>query len=133
MKTNLSKLFGSDEKLEKEGKKFELGGGISFTLKRFGGFNGKNVSKIAAELSKPYAYQISQKIMDEDKQEEINLKSFFLSCVVRWDGIKYEDESEVEYNFENFQKMIQKNPDLIGKLIGLAENIDSYKEELGNS
>ena len=65
MKTNLDKLFKTNEELEKSGILVVLSDTLEFNLKRFGGKNSTPVRAVQAKYYKPYARQIEMGTFDK--------------------------------------------------------------------
>lgn len=132
MSTNLDSLFKNDTKSEESGVIFDIGNGVNFTLRRFGGVNSKKVQKAVAFYHKPYARLIELGTMDEKLLEVINIKVFCESCLVTWEGIEM-DGQKLECNLDNAVKLFVELPELFATLFKHANDTANYKSDLGNS
>lgn len=132
METNLDAFFKTDEKLEKEGVWFDVPGGSSFLMKRFGGENSQGVKAAMAAHYKKHSKQIANDTLPADKQLEIVFKTFIASSVVDWKGVKDKDGNELEFSPENCLRLFMRLKKLGETLIEYASDFENFKEELGN-
>ena len=132
MKTNLDKLYKTDESIEKQGVYFNVSDTTGFQLKRFGGFNSDTVKSKLAKYHKPYAYQIQKGTMDPKKEQEINCRVFVESCMVDWKGVEI-DGKEVPFSADAATELLLKLPDLADALLQHSTDSNNYREDLGNS
>ena len=132
MKTNLDKLFKTNEELEKSGIVVVLSDTLEFNLKRFGGKNSTPVRAAQAKYYKPYARQIEMGTFDKDKEREIFVKIFVESCFIGWKGVEI-DGAPAEFNRDNAIKILLALPELFETLLEQASKVDNFKEDLGNS
>lgn len=132
MKTNLNKLFKTDESLEKEGVWFDVTKETSFLLRRFGGSNSQKLQAAMAKFHKPYSRLIENNSLSEREQVEIFAKVFISTCLVDWKGVEIEG-SVVPCTPENALKLFVSLPELFDVLFSYAKGVDSFKEDLGNS
>jgi len=132
MKSNLNKLFKTDEKMEKEGIYFEVDSTTAFKIRRF---NDKNPRAKAAMANhfKPYARQIELGTVDPEKMREINVMIFVDVCLAGWEGVLDENEKPIEFNRANAIELLKELPDLFDTLWKHANNFENYREDLGNS
>jgi len=131
MKTNLDKLFKTDEKMEKEGILFEIADGVRFKIKRFDGSN-PTVKALMAKYYKPYAKTIEMGGMSEEKQNEILIRVFVESSMIDWEGIEIDGELK-EFNPELAVKLLTSLPVMTNNLIAHASDFKNFREDLGNS
>ena len=134
MKSNLDKLFKTDESLETKGVWFVIDAenGVEILLKRYGGSNAKSIQAALAKYMKPYAHQIQNGTLDQKKSLEIGVKIFVDSCVIDWKGIEI-DGQEVPFTIEAANKLFLSLPELFRTLEKYCSDVENYKEELGNS
>jgi hypothetical protein len=132
MKTNLDNLFKTDSSMEKDGIWFDIGNGVRFQLRRFGGSNAQKVKAAMTKHSKPFARLIELDQLPVEKDTEIMAKTFIEACLVSWEGVKV-DDVEVPCTPENALKLFTSLPELFQTLLKYSQGFDSFKEELGNS
>jgi hypothetical protein len=132
VKTNLDKLFKTNEELEKSGIVVVLSETLEFNLKRFGGKNSTPVRAAYAKYHKPYARQIEMGTFDKEKEREILIKIFVDSCMLGWKGVEI-DGAPAEFSRENAVKLLIALPELFETLFEQASKVDNFKEDLGNS
>ena len=132
MKTNLDKLFKTNEELEKSGILVVLSDTLEFNLKRFGGKNSTPVRAAYAKYHKPFARQIEMGTFDKDKEREILVKIFVDSCLTGWKGVEI-DGALVEFNRDSAISLLVALPELFETLFEQASKVDNFKEDLGNS
>ena len=132
MKTNLDKFFKTDSDLERDGVWFEISDDIGFLIRRFGGKNSDRVKLALAKYHKPYTRQIEKGTLDPQKETELMTKAFVESCMIDWKGVEIDGES-VPFSQETAFKFFLELPELLSELFNHANDVNSYKEELGNS
>jgi hypothetical protein len=128
METNLDSMFKSDESCEKEGIVMDFGKGITFTVRRFGGFNSAKIREKVAKKNKPYAFQIQQGTLDEKISEKLSVEV----CLVNWSGVVV-DGAEAPFSQEMAVKLMLARPELYNKIFDFASTFDNYKADVGNS
>lgn len=131
MKTNLDKIFKTDENAEKEGVMFKVSDTIGFKLLPFKGTNPRVKAAVAKHL-KPYSRQIEMGTVDQDKLLEINIKIFLDVCLVDWEGVEI-DGKLTPYNKEVALPFFKNLPELFDTLWRHAQDFNNYREDLGNS
>lgn len=121
-------LYLTDKNLEKNGVWFELGPDLKFLCKRFGGSNAKEVKRLTAKYYRPYAKQIENGTLDEEKELEISARVFVESCLVDW--IVPSGEA---FSVEGAVKFFIEAPEVADETLRYANNYKSYLVVLGNS
>lgn len=132
MKTNLDKLFRTDQTLERDGVDFALDDKTSFRVRRFNGQNPRVKAAMTAYY-KPYARQVEMGTLPQEKSEEITMRLFIDVCLASWQGVEDENGKPIECNKENALKLFKSLPDLFDALWKHANSFENYKEVLGNS
>ena len=132
MKSNLDSLFKGNVDAEKEGVWFAIGEETKFLVKRFGGANQVNVQKAMAKYYKPYAKLIDKGLFPEDKEKRIMAKVFVEACLIDWEKVIIDGE-EIPYSPAKAVELFESLPDLLITLTEYASNMESFKEDLGNS
>lgn len=132
MKTNLDSLFKTDKNLETEGVWFAVSPEVSFLLRRFGGSNIKKVDAASTKYQKPHIRLIQAKALSKEKEDEILAKVFAEACLVDWKGVAV-DGQELPCTFENGVKLLTSLPELFETLFRYCAEVESFKEDLGNS
>ncbi len=131
MKTNLDKFFKTNPTLQEQGVDFAIDEKTSFRLRHFVGTNPR-VKAAMANHYKPYARQVELGTLDQKKQDEITIKLFIDVCLVSWTGVEI-DGKEVECTKENALTLFTTLPALFEALWKYANDVNSYKEDVGNS
>ena len=132
MKTNLDKFYKNDSSLEGGGIWFDVGGGVEFLIKRFGGFNSQQVKLELAKHYKPYSKQIELGTLSTEKEREITIKVFVNACVLDWKGIEA-DGKALPFTKDNCIELLKGLPELAETLVAQASDSKNYREDLGNS
>jgi hypothetical protein len=133
MKTNLDSLFKTNKAMEQEGIEFDLGNGVIFRVRRFGGSNAQRVKQSLAKYHKPYARLIEADRMPQEEQAKIMAKVFTDACLISWEGVKDAEGNDIPYNFDNAVELFTTLPALFDAVFEHAQSDAGYKEELGNS
>lgn len=138
MKTNLDADFKTNPIFEREGvdivireKSEEMPNGLSFRVRRFNSQNPRVKAAMAAYY-KPYARQVELGTLDQAISDEITRKLFVDVCLVSWEGVEI-DGKPAECNKENALGLFRHLPDLFDTLWRAANNMDNFKEVVGNS
>lgn len=139
MKTNLDKVFKTDEKLIKDGvdlviQEENAAEGIKEVSFRVRHFSSEN-TRVKAAISKhykPYARQIELGTLDQKTNDLVTIKMFIDVCLVEWKGVEI-DGKEVECTKENAQTLFVRLPNLFDTLWRYANDFNNYREDLGNS
>lgn len=140
MKTNLDKLFKTDETLAKDGVSFVIQGKdevngveeISFLVRHFNEDNPR-VKAAMTKYYKPYARQIELGSLAQDKAADINRSIFIDVCLVSWEGVADESGKKIEFNKENAMALFKRLPALFDALWKHSHDFQNYKEDVGNS
>jgi hypothetical protein len=130
MKTNLDKLFKTNEDYEKNGVWFEISDTTGFLVKPLKPTN-PNVKAAFANFYKPYARQIELGTLDDAKAQEIQVKMFVQACLVDWKGV------EIDGKVREFDKTLAVEfflnlPDLFETLWKHCQDFKNYQDEVGN-
>lgn len=132
MKTNLDQLFKTDANLEKDGVWFSISKDVSFCLRRFGGNNATKVQQAMTKYHKPYARLIENNSLSQEETLKIMAQVVSSACLVDWKGVQI-DGQEVPCTQENAVKLFCQLPDLFDALFKYISEVESFKEDLGNS
>ena len=130
MKSNLDKLFKTNEKMEQEGILFEVAEGVRFRIKRFDGTN-PVVKSLMAKYYKPHAKTIENGGLSDEKQNEILIRVFVEACMIDWEGVEIDGE-EKDFEPETAIKLLQGLPVMASNLIAQASDFKNFREDLGN-
>ncbi len=130
MKTNLDKLFKTDEQLEKDGVWFDISSETGFLLKPFKGTNPKVKAAMAVHY-KPYARQLDMGTMDDKKALELSVKVFVQACLIDWKGVEI-DGKVAECKPEIAVPFFIGLPDLFNALWAHCGDFKNYREDVGN-
>lgn len=131
-KSNLDKVFKSSQNFEKEGIWLEVSSGVSFLIRRFGGYNASKVKASLAKHYKPYARLIENGSLPEAKETEIMTRVFVESSMVDWKGIEI-DGKDTPFSVDAAIQLLTSLPDLSDTLLAYASDSKNYREDLGNS
>lgn len=136
MKTNLDKLFKTNDDLVQEGVDFVIDDKTSFKVRQFSEQNPR-IKAAMAKYYKPHARQIDLQTLPQEKQSEINRNVFVATCLVSWEGVVDENGVAIDFNSENALILFKRLPALFEALWKHANDFQNYKEEykedLGNS
>jgi len=127
MKTNLDSLVMTDSDLEKEGIEFEYGP-VVFTVRRFGGRNPK-LKAAHAKYFKQHSRAIEMGTMEDSKLEEITIKAFVDSCMVKWSGLKDGEGKEIPYSAEGAFTFFKERSDLFNAVLDYAKDHRNYLKD----
>lgn len=131
MQTNLDKFYKTNQSLEKTGIWVMITDDIGFQVRRFGGANSDNIKLALAKYHKPYARQIEKGLLSAEKEVELMTKAFVEACMIDWKGVEIDGE-EVAFSPEVAVKFFTQLPDLANEVFAQAQNVDNFKEEVGN-
>ena len=131
MQTNLHTLFKTNKELESQGIVLDFGGGLKFTVKRFGATNPK-VKALMAKYYTPYTHAIQTGNLPPELESEISTKVFVESSMVSWEGVVDAEGKEIPFTTENAIKLLIDLPELATKLLEYASDYKNYKESVGN-
>lgn len=132
MKTNLDKLFKTNEKFVKDGVEFAIDDKTYFTIRHFNEENPRIKAAIATH-HKPYARQIDMGTLSLEKTAEIQVKIFVDACLVNWAGVEDENGTEIPFTRENALVLFRRLPALFNALWAHANDYQNYREDVGNS
>lgn len=132
METNLDSFFKTSKTKEQEGTWFPVTKDVQFKMKRFGGWNSKEIQKVVAAHHAPHSKQLALGILSEEKERQLHTKAFVESTIVDWSGIIIDGEA-VPFSVELAVQTLVEMPDLLEALIKEASDKDNFKEDLGNS
>jgi len=132
MKTNLDKMFKLDTNLEKEGVIYNLGDGLTFQLRRYGGANEARLVQATTKYIKPHASLLQHNKMPPEEVQVVMIKTFVDVCLVTWTGVLDEDGKDIPCTPDNALKLFLRLPELYNTLYSYAASKDSYREDLGN-
>lgn len=107
---NLYKAYETDKKLETNGVKLDFGG-PAFFVKRAGGANRK-FSSVFSDKIKPYKRAMDAGTLDENISDRILLEVYFETVVMGWENVADRQGALMEFNKENFVKLMTDLPDL---------------------
>jgi len=137
---SLRKAYQTDEKLERDGIRYDTGGAW-FMLARAGGANHK-YQKVMEVLTKPYRKQIQNNTIDGQLAKELTYKGFARAVVRGWGGVTMADvggqgDEPAPFNEENCVKLFQNLPELFAEIQEVAQNHTVYlanvlEEDAGN-
>lgn len=133
MKTNLHSLFSSNKDFERDGVEFVISSTCSMVVRRFGGANAEKVKAANAKYYKPYARLIQNNAMPEDQQTALMIRAFVDACIVSWKGVEDEEGKELPFTIDNAVKLFTELPELFESVFEYANDVKTYKEDLGNS
>lgn len=131
MKTNLDADFKTNSAYEKDGVDIVIREGLSFRVRRFNAQNPRVKAAMAAYY-KPYARQVELGTLDQSIVDDITRKLFVDVCLASWEGVEI-DGKEAEFDKETALNLFRHLPDLFDTLWRAANNMDNYKEVVGNS
>lgn len=132
MKSNLDTLFKTDSTLEKDGIWFNIGGGVRFRIRRFGGSNSQRLKSAMAKFHKPVARLVELDKLTAEENAELMAKTFADACLVDWENVEIDGE-KAPCTFENAVKLFTQLPELFLLLYNESQKFDSFREDLGNS
>ena len=104
-------LFGTDSSMEQSGIWLEYGEFGRFLVARAGGSNSR-FTKSMERLSRPHRRQIQNETLDESIANELLLKAFAESVILRWEGITDSDGKDLPFTRDNVIKLFKDLPDL---------------------
>lgn len=130
MKT-LYNAFGTVKQYEEEGVTIDLGV-AKFKIRRAGGGNRRYGVAMAAKL-RPHRRALDAGVLSEDVSKQILLEVYFETVVISWEGVTDENGNPLEYNFENFKKVMNDLPDLWLVIIREAETLKNFQAEEANA
>lgn len=132
MKTNLHKSYATDADIEKEGIWVNVGDGVEFKVKRFGGAN-TGLKKVLAKRYKPFAKLAEKGLLPEDKEKEIYVTSFVEACLCDWRGLQDEEGNDIPFSSDDAKKILIELPDLLDIVMTQAQDAENFKgiEEVG--
>ncbi len=131
MKTNLDKVFKTNESLEENGVWYAVSDETQFLVRRMSRANPRGKAAVAKYFT-PFASQVAAGTLDPKKERSLMIRIFIDVCMVDWKGVEI-DGKEVEYSPEVAFEFFTALPDLCDTLRAHAEDSKNYRVELGNS
>ncbi len=119
MKTNLDKMYKTSKEKELEGTWYYVNEEVAFKLKRFGGRNAINLKEATAIANRA------------GKKDENSERAFVKACLSDWKGLTADGEP-LSFNEDNAVRLLVDLPDLADELFRAAQNMDNFKEDMGN-
>lgn len=126
MKT-LYQAFKTDTNLEVQGVTLDFGV-AKFKVRRAGGSN-RAYATVFSNKSKPHIRKINTGTLDEDTGLQILLDTYFEAVVLGWEGVTDENGEPLEYNRENFHKVMRDLPDLWMTIRTECDNMRNFQHE----
>jgi len=115
---SLYKTFATDTDLEKTGINLQFGLvdedpslPITIRIARAGGSNMK-FAKVLEAKTKPHRRAIDTKTIDKKTADRLMLETFFESVVLGWENVTDQEGNLLEFNLDNFAKVMTDLPDL---------------------
>ena len=130
IKTNLDKIFHTDEVAEKEGFELEVFDGdvvIKIMLARAGGANKKFAARLEARM-KPYKRKAEAGQLEESISEDILVRTIAETLILGWVGISDEDGEEVPYTTDNAVELLKALPNLRDLIFEEAQRISNFQQ-----
>lgn len=136
---SMYKSYKTDEQLEKNGIRVLFAEDeICLTLARAGGQNAGFQKALAANL-KPYRRALQSETLSDKKANELLMKTFAESVVLRWEtraedgtyreGIEVEGKTELQpVTVENMVAVFQALPDLFEDIKAEASRLSNYRK-----
>lgn len=130
---SLYKTFQTDKELESRGVLVEYGmddngNPIRFRVCRAGGANSPYAKKLEATY-KPYRRALNTETMDEKLADKLLKEVFFGTVVTGWENVTDENGQKLDFNKENFVKLMTDLPDLWADIRQQSMNISLYRTE----
>lgn len=132
MKSNLDSLFKTNSDLERDGIWLNIGNGVRFRIRRFGGSNSQRLKQAMAKFHKPVARLVELDKLSAEENIELMAKTFADACLVDWEGVEIGGTPAL-CTFENAVKLFTTLPELFDIIFKESQKFDSFKEDLGNS
>ena len=132
MKTNLDQFYKTNSSLEKNGIWIMISDETGFLVRRFGGGNSDKIKMAMAKYHKPYARQIEKGLLSSEKEQELMTRAFVESCVIDWKGVEIDGEM-TDFSVDKAVEFFTALPDLTNEVLTQSQEVDNFKEDLGNS
>lgn len=125
---DISKVYGTDENAEKNGKWFPFGDdGTEFLIAHIRR-NGSAYQKLVDARMRPYRHALQTETMDDDLKTKIVRDVFAEKGVLGWKNIT-ENGVEVPYSVENAKRLLTSYPELCESLMSLATNFSNFRAQ----
>lgn len=124
---DLSTAYKANEKLELEGIWYKpaQAPGCRFLL-AFAGHTNRQLVKVMARLTKPYAKLIANNMVDPDILNDLMVQAFSESVILNWENIQFEG-AELSYSRDNCIKLMKALPHLFKELQEVAQTEYLYR------
>lgn len=138
-KPTLYSAFGTVKQYEQEGVTIDLGV-AKFRIRRAGGGN-RRYGVVLAQKLRPHRRALDAGVLAEDISASILMETYFETVVIGWEGVTDAEGNPLDYNLENFKRVMKDLPDLWSVIMREAdtmknfqsEEVDKDGETLGNS
>jgi len=125
--SNVSKVFGTNKTLEKEGIMLDYGE-FAVRVARAGGSN-KAFSTLFERLTKPHRRAMETNTMSEETMKDIMYEVYAKTVVLDWAGINDDEGKPVQYSAEECIKLFREAPDFYANLSEAASTFNMFQEE----
>lgn len=122
---DLSKTFGTDKDLEKNGAWIDFGEGLFCLIARSGN---PRYNRKFKEVSAPYKRAIRLETLADEKAEELMIQVMASTILLDWRGLT-DNGVEVPYTPENAKAMLTKYPDFKDQVKSASDSMEAFKRQ----
>lgn len=122
---NLYEAFATVQEYEQSGVTLDFGV-AKFRVRRAGGSNREFATTLAAKL-RPHRRAIDAGTLSDEVAKEIQMEVYFKTVIIGWEGVTDREGNALEYNFDNFRKVMMDLPDLWNTLRDEADNMKNFQ------
>jgi hypothetical protein len=117
--------FGTVKQYETEGVTLDFGV-AKFRVRRSGGSNRLFMTALAAKL-RPHRRAIDANTLSDELAKNLQMEVYFETVVAGWEGVTDPSGKVLEYNLENFKKVMTDLPDLWDALRNESDNMRNFQ------
>ena len=124
---NLYQAFGTVKSYEEEGVTLDLGV-AKFRVRRSGGSNRRYFNAFTNKM-RPHRRALDAGTLPEDVSKNLLMEVYFDAVVMGWEGVTDEAGTPLEYNLQNFKKVMSDLPDLWSLIMRESDNMKNFQAD----
>ena len=128
MTSNISKMFGTDKNIEKNGITIDYGD-FQITIARAGGSNQAH-DRMLEKLTKPYRRAIQNETIDHNLSIDLMMQVYAKTVVLGWKNVTDEKGNDIPFSSEACLQMFRDNRDFFFDVQSQATKMALFKKDI---